>query len=144
MRQAINNQTITTNARIKSLRTTPDPTTYCQVVRPVTFQHDDPTFYPTALSVGGDVPSHPDSIGAAQAAPELTKKAGAAPESATPIFLRGGNRIFKLAPPTGVKDQEFPPTSTVTSRWWGVLAQKMMILFTLGRSKIYPQLKIPL
>ena len=101
-----------TNARINPPRNLPrlnaDPPTYCQFVRPVTFQEHDLTLSPTAFIVIGVGPSPLASYGAAQATPELTENATAAPKSSTPTALKVGNRIFNLTLPTGLEYQELP------------------------------------
>ena len=56
--------------------------------------------------MGGAGPSLPASASAAHATPELTENATAAPESATPTSLKGGNQILNLILPTGLGDQE--------------------------------------
>ena len=85
-----------------------DPPPYCQVFRLVTFQDNDPTFSPTALSVVGDSPSPPASAGAAHVTPELTKNSRAAPELTTQKSLEGGNLILNLTLPMGFRNQEIP------------------------------------
>ena len=78
---------------------------YFQVARPFTFQDDDLTFSPTALSVGGVILSPLASAGDAHVTPELTKNMRAAPNSSMPTSLEGGNCILNLTLPMGLKDQ---------------------------------------
>ena len=84
------------------------PSTYCQIIQPVTFQDEYPTLSPTASSVGGAGPYPLASSGAAGATPELTHKAAAATQYATPAALKGGNHILNIALPTWLWDQELP------------------------------------
>ena len=102
----VTNQTFMTNIRRNPPRTTTDPQTYCQFVRPVTFQHNNPTLSLTALSVGGDRPSPPCGSGATHAAPELINNATVTPKSSTPMALGGGNLTSNLTPLKGLEDQE--------------------------------------
>ena len=87
------NKTRTENARIQPLtkppRTTADQPTYCQVVRPVTFQDKNLNFLLTALSIGGAGTSPLYSTSVAQVNPELTNTTTAAPDYATPMALEG-------------------------------------------------------
>ena len=100
---------------------TADPPTYWQVVRPVTFQHENLNFSLTTSIMGGAGTSPLDSAGADHAAPELTKNVTADPKSATPTYLEGGNIISNLTHQQGWRIRNSPLKSTLTSRQREVL-----------------------
>ena len=81
------------------MRSTTDKPTYCQVVCPVAFHHDNQTFSPVASSVGGEGTSPQAGAGVALTALDLTKNATYSPNSATQMILRDGNFISNIASP---------------------------------------------
>ena len=76
---------------------------YCQVVHPVAFHKDNRIFSPTDAVIEGVGPSPPAGTGAALMAIKLTKHTTAAPESAIPLVLVGGNCISNFTLPTGLE-----------------------------------------
>ena len=95
----------TTKVKRHPLRNSPRPPaeqpTYCQVILPITFQDNNPTFSPIASSVGGAGPSTPSSASAVQATPELPKTATVTPDSATPTVLEVNHFSLNLTLTTG-------------------------------------------
>ena len=92
---------------------------YFQVARPFTFQDADPTFSPTALSVGGAGPSPTASAGDAQSTPELTKNVTTTAKSTMPMDTKGINCILNLSLQTGLGDQcGFGSLTGVATKIW--------------------------
>ena len=80
--------------------------TYCHVILPINFQYNNLTLSPTASSVGGAGTYTTASAGAAQATPELTETATAAPKSTTPTALEVYHFSLNLTLTTGLEVQK--------------------------------------